>query len=450
MTGRTSYGDLTHDAARQIAAGAATLTAGPFPDRTQAIAAITAHSDLCDSLYHLGWTLLGGDIRAVGLAHSANPDPTEHATVRLVDELRRIGIPARFGDVRPTTGIAGHWTLAARSLRTATDLLATYHDRGGRPRTPTAAVLQDANARHGAYLELAGLARAVAGTSDQLVMRSRAAGASPKRTSSLSPRGWAILEAAATLRIPDDALAGVGGPDPLRAMEVARPSIRGQDPILELEDRLVRLHRVAWQLTTHEHASVATLADLAAVGVLVNEAAHRSLLATARANGTGLAELGLHTEAEAITRRGNAWRAAHQQLRTLHSPSPAMVGTRMDVLKVQHLLQAITSADVPTGRATALLLEVSRTGEATAAWNSLTLLRLHTAGKVLAPGSRLPGDSIQDDPALILAKINKKLARAPEASIQIVRCRYADVQTAGHIDAENDDTPSLTAVGTAL
>jgi hypothetical protein len=292
------------------------------------------------------------------------------------------------------------------------------------------------------YVELAGLALGVAGTSDQLVLRSRVAGASPNRTNTLSAEGWAILEAAIAVRALDDDPVGGREPDLLCALEAARPPIRRQDPLLELGDRLARLPRVAWQLTTQPHASITTLADLAAVGVLVNEAAHQSLQATARANGTGLVELGLHAEADAVTHRGNAWRAAHQQLRALRSPCPAVGGVRLDLLRVQDLLQTITSLETPTGRTRALLLEASSSGEDIAVWESLTLLRLDTTGEVLALGSSIPVDSIRDNPDLIDAKIHNKITQAPEASVETLRRE--------HVDAGTNPDPFLEIMCTAI
>ena len=139
MSGRTSYGDLTHDAARQIAAGVGMVTVEAFADHQHGIDAVVGYRDLLDALHHLGWVLLGGDRRIAGLRHRGNPDPIEYATVHLVDELRRAGAQARFGDPRPAQGVAGYWAMASRSVRAATDLLSTYRDPGGRPRTPNAA-----------------------------------------------------------------------------------------------------------------------------------------------------------------------------------------------------------------------------------------------------------------------------------------------------------------------
>jgi hypothetical protein len=75
------------------------------------------------------------------------------------------------------------------------------------------------------------------------------------------------------------ALNGLAGFAPLAAMGVARPAVRSGDPVVELGDRLARLHRVAWQLTREERVGVCALADLSVAGVLVHDRVGRLLRA---------------------------------------------------------------------------------------------------------------------------------------------------------------------------
>ena len=64
-------------------------------------------------------------------------------------------------------------------------------------------------------------------------------------------------------------------------LQVARPAVRDQHPIVELQDRVGRLHRVTHQLTRQDWVGVCTLADLAVAGILLNEAAAKALRAGA-------------------------------------------------------------------------------------------------------------------------------------------------------------------------
>lgn len=62
-------------------------------------------------------------------------------------------------------------------------------------------------------------------------------------------------------------------------LQVARPAVRDQHLIVELQDRVARLHRAAHQLTRQDWVGVCTLADLAVAGILLNEAAAKALRA---------------------------------------------------------------------------------------------------------------------------------------------------------------------------
>ncbi|MCW2601292.1 MAG: hypothetical protein JWM02_3121 [Frankiales bacterium] len=129
---------------------------------------------------------------------------------------------------------------------------------------------------------------------------------------------------------------------PLATLGVARPAVRSSDPVVEVGDRLARLHRMAWQLTGEERVGACTLADLAVAGVVVHDYASQLLRGDA---GSRLpADLGLRRGLARLQEGRVAWRLVHGHVRQLRTTTPALVGLRADVVAVRELLDQLVGA----------------------------------------------------------------------------------------------------------
>lgn len=425
MTGRTQYGDMLYDASRHVLAAGVALERERFADALAAKQAVTAWRDLRRALHHHGEQLFGSDVKITGVRASRCADPRDAAAVRLIDELaiagRRSGL-----DVLPSASPAAEaWTAAAGSVRAASDLLATHREMDGAWRSPYAQVLDDPAARLTGFGDLAALVVPVAVAADQLGLRAGQAGMWWRDVERLVPQTRTLLDVALEVR----AVAGTpGGDSPLRSMEVARPAVRTDDPVIELGDRLARLHRMAWRLTREERVGVGTLADFAAVGVFVHEYANRLLRHSAR------------SEAESegppmlLRQVGAAWRVAHMHCRQLRTATPPLRGVRGDAFAVRALLQRVSTRAAEeqphscARRYQSVILGGVRAFSDVARWNSAVLEQLDSTGQLYLPGRLLSGDEVSDHPALVEAKLADRVTVAPRERIEALRTAYESAQ----------------------
>ena len=440
MTGRTRYGDLLYDASRQVLAAGVALERERFADALAAKQAVTAWRDLRRSLHHHGKQLFGSDVKIAGIRASRCADQRDAAAVRLIDELTTAG--RRSGmDVPPSASPAAEaWTAAAGSVRAASDLLATHRDMDGAWRSPYAQVLDDPAARLTGFGDLAALVVPVAEAADQLGLRAGQAGMWWRDVERLVPQTRTLLDVALEVR----AVAGTPGADSLlRSMEVARPAIRNDDPVIELGDRLARLHRMAWQLTREERVGVGTLADFAAVGVFVYEYANRLLRHWARsvADFEGPATL--------LRQVGAAWRVAHMHCRQLRTATPPLRGVRGDAFAVRALLQRVSTRAAEeqphpySRRCESVILGGARAFSDVARWNSAVLEQLDRTGQLYLPGRLLSGDEVSDHPALVEAKLADRVTVAPRKRIEPLRTAYEAAQRPASLSASLTGTAHL-------
>ena len=274
MTGRTRYGDLLHDASRHICSASIGVERDRFANRSAAEQAVNTWRDLLHALKRHGFRLFGSEVRVTGPRATGNAGAQDVSALRLVDELGAVG--RRFAAVSSSCAsqAAASWTAAAMSVRAASDLLATHRDVDGAWRSPYAQKLDDPEVCAVGFAELAGLVVPVAEAATRLGQRARQAGLPWRDAAHPLPQTDSLSDAATKVRRLGNA---TDGRSPFTLLEVARPAVRVGDPIVELGDRLARLHRVAWQLTREPHVGVGTLADFAVAGVLVHEQANRFL-----------------------------------------------------------------------------------------------------------------------------------------------------------------------------
>lgn len=442
MSGRTQYGQLMHAAGQQILAAGVELETMAFRDEAQARKALVAYRDLLHALGRHGKQLLGSDVQVMFVRAAVNPDPRDAAAARLVDHLAHVG-QRDLAPARTKPGVAASWRAAAASVRTGTDLLATYRDPEGRWRTPEAAVLDDAAVRAAGFGELASIAIPVATAANSLGRRLGEAGLDAVAVDELVPETGPLREAAFEAR----RLANLGGfGAPLSTMEVARPPVRSGDPVVELEDRLARLHRVAWQLTREDWVGACTLADLAVAGVLVNEYAARAMRQVADTGSSSTPDLSVRRALSRFEQGGAAWRLVHLHVRQLRTTTPAMPGLRSDVVAVRQLLDQLVGppggSDAPARDLQSTVIGGARQFGDVAVWNLQVLEQQGKKGRLLVPGRFLTGDQVSDHPALVTLKLKGWLAPALKDHVEPLRAAYTAARTASCAHDQGPDEPA--------
>jgi hypothetical protein len=426
VTGRTRYGDLLRDAAGHIAAASVAVQRGRFADRYAARDAVSAYRDLLHALNRHGWQLLGSDVRVTGIGGSRDADRREIAAVRLVDELAAVGRRASSDGRQLASAAAAGWMAAAESVRIASDLLSTHREADGAWRSPHAQILDDPAVRAVGFAELAALVVPTAEAATHLGLHAGQAGIGWRDVERLVPQTRTLLDVALEVR------GGAGtrrGESPLRSMEVARPAVRLDDPVVELGDRLARLHRMAWQLTRETHVGAGTLADLAAAGAFVHEYGVR-LVRLASGSEPGL-DAGPW---RSLRQAGAAWRLVHLHTRQFRTATPPLLVVRGDVLAIRHLLDRVgpkadrEHAHTPDRRLESVILGGARAFTDVARWNSAVLDHLDRTGQLYVSGSLLTGDEVTGHPALVRAKLADWTISATEERIEPLRTAYQAAQ----------------------
>lgn len=155
---------------------------------------------------------------------------------------------------------------AARTVRAASDLLATHLDSAtGQLRSPESSPLWALGDRGPVVRRLAALVGTAAVTepllrrlAEHLAGRDEVLGVGlPDLTAVRDLASASLQEAAAQAR---------GDPGAASAVEqvtVARPAVRTDDPLTEITDRVTAIRRAAWDQLRQEHPSLHTITDIA-------------------------------------------------------------------------------------------------------------------------------------------------------------------------------------------
>ena len=423
-----TYGDLVRDASRSVWAATAALASTRIADDDAARAAMTAWRNLIAATHRHGWVLLGNDQRAAAIRLSADADPRDLAAAAFVDAVAPLA--ARHHPDRPVIGgdvgddIAGRWAAAARSLGAASDLLGTHRHADGTAASPAAWELDDRDVRAAGYAHLADLTIATLGAADTLALRAGQAGARWREVAREIPPPSAALDAAIGLRL---ACRGAGTEQSrIASFTVARPPIRPGDPVIELGGRIARLHRASWELHRHPHASVTAIGDLAAVAVMVHEAAAVTMRRVA--DGRPLADLGFVQDAGVLRDRGIAWRGAVLELRKMRTANPGHAGIRGDAVAVKKLLGHVTdrAPGVDPARTLPHLLHAARALPDLARYADVALAEVASRGELYVRGRSLTGEEVTDSPILATAKLTDRLALAPAQTVDAARALLRD------------------------
>jgi hypothetical protein len=427
VNGRTTYGDLTRDTTHAMAVAHSRLVATTFPSHAAALRAIEAYRDMASALASLGGRLIHGPQRLATLAGTSGvPDPLRPAA-HLCDVLASVGRARPWQDTRAqsTEPVVQALTRAAVLARTAHDLLATYSDTSGAHTSPRSERLEQLGERLAGMERLADQAGLLADAADTLALKAIQAGVDAEHAILLHEGGRALRRAVDELRLePQDP---GRWEDRLADLAVARPAVRTDDPLTELSDRVTRLHRFAWQLTTEPRVGVATLTNYAAAGALIAKAAGRELQRT-----TGLPDLphasGWAThQLQQLHEAAAGWYAIYRQLGRLRSLTPGVAGVHRDVYRIRHLLNDGALSRAPERAVLGALLGASRAFDDIARWN------VHTLAHVVAPhlwvaGQELPRDLVTDIPELARSRLAGRFVAAPPSTVRDIAVVYGQVQ----------------------
>ena len=439
MTGRTQYGQLMHLAGRHILTASVDLQGHSFKDPAAARRAVTVYLDLLHALGRHGRRLLGSDAGLWGIRAAGNADPRDVIAVQLTDHLAHVGL-RDLATGKRNLPVSSSWAAAGRTVRVATDLLATYRDEGWGWRSPSAALLEDPSIRAAAFGELAAVTIPAASAATPLGLRVGQAGVDWSEVAGLIPNTDPLLEVALEART----LGGLAGfAAPLAELGVARPAVRSGHPITELGDRLARMQRMAWQLTREERVGACSLADFAVAGVLVHDRAGQ-LLRAAGASKDSPADLGARRGLARLQEGSAAWRLVHLHVRQLRTTTPVLMGLRADVVAVRQLLDELVACPGASAsrRLKAVVVGGARGFGDVARWNLLVVNQLECRGKLLVPGRFLTGNEVSDHPALVEAKLKGRVGPALKERLEPIRAAYGAASKAAVVGTHGADVHS--------
>lgn len=410
-----TYGELVAEASRQVGAATIRLALGPMSGPTAAREAVGAYRALLGAIHGHIHALFVVPERLTVVEVSVAPDPRDAAALQLVRGLQRFARQRSFiQDTVAGPGVA--WRAAAVSLGAATDLLGTHHGRDGEARTPEALQLERSSVRAAGLAGVGALARTVLAAERDLGLRAGQAGMVWVEVGRLLPDLTPLRDAACALATPvEPGAARVA----LLRLAVARPAVRLGEPVVELSDRLLRLRRVAWQLTREPHVGIGTLSDLAAAAVTFHTHAVAAVRRTRTA--TGCVPPQAAGEAPLVAAR-NAWAQAHLQSREMRTPTPAAGVVRADTLAIRELCRTLMPLDPGgNGAVDADMRRVIHGGAGAfgeiAGLAARVLAELDATGDLYLAARNLLGAEVTDDPSLVRAKLRGDTVRAPRSRV---------------------------------
>jgi hypothetical protein len=421
-----TYGALVDVASAQVVAATIRLALGPMSGPIAAREAVAAYRALLGAIHAHIRALFTVSQRLEVVAVSVAPDPRDAAALHLVRGLQRFALQhSLIQDTVAGPGVA--WRAAAVSLRAATDLLGTHHARDGEARTPEALQLERSSVRAAGLAGVGDLARTVLAAERDLGLRAGQAGMVWVEVGRLLPDLSQLQDAARALATPVES-----GPAraALHGLAVAGPGVRTGEPIVELSDRLLRLRRVAWQLTREPHVGIATLSDFAVAAVAFHT--HALAAVSCRGQSIGCAPQRAAGAAPLVAARA-AWAQAHLQSREMCTATPAVGVVRADTLAIRKLCQTLMPLDPAANRAADANLRPVIFGGARAFGEiaehaASVLAELDASGNLYLPARSLTGAEVTEDPSLVRAKLQGDTVRVPHSRVGSLAHAYEAAQ----------------------
>lgn len=434
-----TYGDLVGQAGADIHAGLLRVMRRGFIDHAEAANTVGSYYDLLAALRDHTHRLLDPlSNRRHSLTSTGRAAPGD-------EDLEAVAVRAFAGygplDQRPTwmpypdAGFDHPWREAAAKLGAAADLLATHLGPNGENRSERAELVLNPRARRAALGMIAELTAVVMHADAAIGAACRHRDVPwdqvhtwlPNRDKSRTlVRHWQQLTSALN-----------EGPS-LRDLTANVYPVREGDPVVELNDRMLRLRHAAWKLTGNQpDYSVVTLRDLAGLGM----AAH---LHTAAAHG-----LRPGTPAGESHRLISTAREFHRlaaDLADYLAPGPPDPEIRVDVLAVRELLNdvapmsghrpALAVPDRVTRATLGALHGTCEMGCQIAGSNQATFAALARSGHIHVPTRLLTGEMLSDDPVSAAAKLSGAVrVTAPPARVRKTVERYVAIGAANrHVD----------------
>lgn len=429
----TTYGALMAGASQDVRNGAQQLRAEPFWSSTEGEAALREYHGALDGIAsHVR--------RLVWTARMAPPEVTRYRTDLTAGEtaardLAR-GIEALVGEERPHPSLirppSTPWGLAAQRIRAASDLVATHFEPSGLPRSPDSAAAADPLTRRAALVDVANLAGAVLAVEEPLALRALQAGISQRAVlvALPGPSHLTQLARAAAVVDPDVLLTP---PKPLGRLPQTTVRAGADEPLADLENRMLRLRAAAWcAIDDHRH-SLAILRDLSAAGVAVH--AHAARFHGAEPVADLSAEASTRRQADRFLTLTRHWQQQHAALANFLTLEPAPIEVREDVLATARVLELIAPLEP---RCSAAPSDASRDGGVVAratgaALNGAVevmsdvarycgaafghLVRQH---RLLIDSRSAPREIVAEDVQLVDARLRGAVVIAPQAMTDAV------------------------------
>ena len=429
----TTYADLLNGAAEQIRIGAGELRTDRFWSADEALAAIGDFHAVLDAVAsHTRRLLWPAQIQRIGFtSHRDGLPPNERAAIALA-----AGIEALVGAARPhpsqLSPATTPWLRAALHLRAASDLVATHFHPDGSPRTPDAG-RASARAFDAGLVDLGHLAATILDAEGPLALRALQAEVTTSVITKHLPGLGQLADLARDLST-------AGGLDAsartrLEALPQTWTPIRTDDPVTELGDRMHRLRQATFDMAAKPGDTLATLRDIATIGIAVH--AHAAAFHGARPTTAQDPALGARG-AEALLLRGRAWQMLHRELSHFVTLAPPHATVRDDLVALSRLLPALAPLDA---RAISAALADSAARRVGAGLNgavaTMTHLGEHSAaafaelaraGALHINSRDLPRELVAGDPNLAHAWLHAALVRAPVSVTDALLANYSSAQ----------------------
>lgn len=437
MTG-TTYADLVSGASRQLTAGINLVRFGRFDSPAHARDVLGDYLGLLEAIESHTYAL----ITPARLVPGGTRDPAVQCAVAMVDGLREL-----TGPTRPHPSVLERadrpFAQAASLLRAASDMLAVHVGPWGRPLTPDTVLLTQPAARTPALVAVAAQLDAALTCETALCLKSLQAGLSSGEVRRALPGLGANRAHAHALAVQE----------PERHSGLARLRLVGEaprthDPVLHAADLMHRLRTSAWNLASRPDYSIRTLTDLATAALAVHAhaaAAHGADLTTTPAT--------LTEETRPLAAHAAKWRDLRNDLTSYIAPGPADPVVRADTRALQTLLPRLAplSGAAPADHRTQdMLLTGARSFDQVGQSVSTAFRALARSGHVHLNARHLTGDQLDDDSALIAAKLSAATVVAPESRWQHSLKLAAAVSTAATPHLTATETPVATAAAEAV
>jgi len=309
----------------------------------------------------------------------------------------------------------------------------------GWDRTSSAGVLDGVADRAFGYRQVADLVLVVTAADRDLALRAAQAGMPWKEAMRRLPQLESIESAARELRR-EVGLRTDTEPSSIRALPLARPSVRVGEPAVELEDRVARLRLGAWTQMRHaRRGSAADLVEYAAAAVIL----HTHIGAHAHHFGGDTA---------AIAARRVGWARQHHTLARFTTGIPVTPGLRADLVRLPSLAAVtaplardaagVHASGPPVWDADVVAATLEACAEIATA-NAATLEVMANRGMLFVDARHLSGDRVSDYPELVAAKVDGRYVPAASEDVTPVVEAYLPL---AEREAEVSQLPSETEI----